>query len=395
MQENFNPQEIDNALADFFFGCNIPFVIVESIYFRKLIQKLNPRYNVPNRKTLSTSLLDKRFNEFQNSVVQIQTTNAVLLLDGWKNSAANTKNVVGMVYMETGKYFFLKSWNFSNISETGQELSNVVNESIELAREKYNLNIFAVISDNASNMVRMGNLVNIWHVTCNSHSGNLLSKSITDNEFAKKVNKLLKDFKNPALESQLLDLGGSRIVLISETRWSSHRDAFRRVLRNLENMQQVAQNQEANIMISNESYNLLFDLEFEMRLQHHLLILDPVCELINVCQKSNCDIATATELWLRLEFPVDIENYQYLLNQRKNKVINCFGLAANFLHPVYHGQRFSRNEIYQNMITEFFNQNLTAEGLRELDLFKRKEGIFERLFAKNYQSGAVTFFFRI
>ncbi|OXU27865.1 hypothetical protein TSAR_005625 [Trichomalopsis sarcophagae] len=234
-----------------------------------------------------------------------------------------------------------------NISETGQALSNVVNESIGLAREKYNLIAFAVISDNASNMVVMGNI-------------------------------------NPDLESQLLDLGGSRIVLISETRWSSHRDAFRRVLRNLQQMRQVAQNQGGNMIISNESYNLLFDPEFEMLLQDHLLVLDPVCELINVCQKSDCDIATATKLWLRLKFSVENENYQNTLNQRKNKVMNCFGLSAKFLHPVYQGQHFSRNQGYQNLINQFFEQNLTTEGLRELDLFKRKEAIFEKLFAKNY-----------
>ena len=55
-------EEIDNALADFFFGCNIPFNIIESVYFKNLINKLNPDYQVPTRKTLSTSLLEKLYS---------------------------------------------------------------------------------------------------------------------------------------------------------------------------------------------------------------------------------------------------------------------------------------------------------------------------------------------
>ena len=112
-----------------------------------------------------------------------------------------------------GHYTFLDSWNFSSIKKTGVNLSQVVNQSVEIARRKYNINIYAVVTDNASNMVLMGRLVDLWHVTCNSHSANLLCKSLVDEAFSARVKNLLKEFKSTLLETLLIDAGGSRVVL--------------------------------------------------------------------------------------------------------------------------------------------------------------------------------------
>lgn len=142
------------------------------------------------------------------------------------------------------KYIFLNSWNFSNRRKTGEELAEVVNECVIIAEERYGVTVFAVESDNVACMIRMGRLVPIWHVTCHSHSGNLLSKSLVNNAFATGVNNLLKELKNPALEAQLLERGGNRMVLVGETRWCTHRNAFRRALRNLPLMRNIAENQE-------------------------------------------------------------------------------------------------------------------------------------------------------
>ena len=130
-----NQREIDQVLADMFFSCNIPFLTFESVYFKRFVNLLNPAYKIPSRRTLSTSLLDNRFSEFQNSIVQIESGDATLLIDGWKNSVANKKTVVGMLRLYKGRYVFLQSWNFSNLSETGDALNNVVNESVNTTRE--------------------------------------------------------------------------------------------------------------------------------------------------------------------------------------------------------------------------------------------------------------------
>lgn len=373
-------QELDKLLSQFFFGCNIPFRIVDSDHFKRFIKKLNPLYKPPTRKTLSNKILNDRYTEFQQSIEKSESKDAVLLIDGWKNSSANSKNVVGMLRLRNGKHVYLDSSDFTTLRETGEALAEVVNYYAEIAREKYNINIFAVITDNASNMMCMGRMVNMWHATCNSHSGNLLCKSLTDCAFSAKVNKLLKEFKAPALERAITSRGGNRMVLVGETRWCSHRDAFRRCLKNLPIMREISNTGQHEI--KPEHTVLLTDDSFETELQDYILIFDPVCELINECQKNDCNLARATELWLKLTIPTENDEYKKILTDRLRKVIKPCGLAANFLNPSYRGNRFRNDNTYIRMMNEFFQSVLTPNGLNELDDYKNSRSVFRKLFQK-------------
>lgn len=60
-----------------------------------------------------------------------------------------------MLHNATGKQAFLNAWDLTLESETGDKLSEIVNDSIKLARELYNTKVYAVVSDNASAMVKM------------------------------------------------------------------------------------------------------------------------------------------------------------------------------------------------------------------------------------------------
>ncbi|XP_043256809.1 uncharacterized protein LOC122399852 [Colletes gigas] len=193
--------ETDKLLSNFFFGCNIPFSVVESSHFKAFVHALNKDYVFPSRKTMGTKLLNVQYEQLCSSIKQNVQQNAVLLIDGWKNSAANSKNVVAMLRLTTGRNLFLESWTFNQIRETGKALSEVVNQCVEIAYNQYNINIYAVVTDNASNMINIKRRVDLWHVTCNSHSGNLLFKSLIDTSFDDKVNNIIKDFRSPNLES--------------------------------------------------------------------------------------------------------------------------------------------------------------------------------------------------
>lgn len=75
-----------------------------------------------------------------------------------------------------GESIFLESYDFSAVKETGEALVEVCLNSIEAAKQAYDCDIYAVVSDNAANMLKMGRLTNLWHSPCNSHIGNLLVK---------------------------------------------------------------------------------------------------------------------------------------------------------------------------------------------------------------------------
>ena len=143
-------------------------------------------------------------------------------------------------------------------------------------------------------------------------------------------------------------------------------------------------NNNANVVISNASREFLFDNNLERYLQDNLIMLDPVCELIRNCEQTSKNIADATEYWLRLNLPASNQSFELLIENRLIKVINQYGLAANFLHPVYQGLRL-REEQLQKM-NNFFEQNLTANGLIELECYKNRTGMFRMIFNRGYQS---------
>lgn len=372
---------IDEALVKLFFGCNISFAVIESVHFKNFVSILNPTYKLPTRKTLSTCILDKLHTKIIAARKEsLKNTESVLLIDGWKNSSANTKNVVCVLRNASKKQkVFLESYDFSGLKETATALKKVVNEVTELAMDLYGTTIYAVVSDNVSSMIAMGKSIDLWHTTCNSHSANLLAKSLVEKSFATKVHALLKEFKNLNLEVELIKRGGSKIVLACETRWCSHRDSFKCALKNLDIMRTVVQ--EKQIKFNNESDALLQSLEFETILQDYILIFDPVCELVNKCQRSSSNIADAIEYWLTLNISTDNDNHNKLVKARIQKATKPICFAANFLHPVYQGQRLSYDQ--REWAIDFIKEHLNEMGLKELETFQAKTGFFEKIFTKN------------
>lgn len=230
---HYRKRRIDNAVATFFFACNIPFVNSESEHFIRMVQELDPEYTPPSRKTIEDSLLNRIFEEHRNLVRQDQVQDGILMIEGWKNSVSNTKNVVAIVRTTNGENMFLNSWNFNMLRETGEALSNVADECVEIALNTFNIDIYCVLTNNASNMINMGQHVDhLWHLKCNSHSGNLLFRSFTNEALANNVALIVKDFKSPNLESQLINAGGRKMIAAGETRWCSKRDSFQRCLQN-------------------------------------------------------------------------------------------------------------------------------------------------------------------
>lgn len=128
---------IDLALAKFFFGCNISFSVVESNLFEEFIKLLNPEYKIPSRKKLSNQLLDKVHNEIIYKTVKEHETVGVLLIDGWKNSAANTKLIICKIYTVMDNNMYLNSWDLTGERETGDLLIKIVDEAMKIAKSKF------------------------------------------------------------------------------------------------------------------------------------------------------------------------------------------------------------------------------------------------------------------
>ncbi|XP_050306045.1 uncharacterized protein LOC126743119 [Anthonomus grandis grandis] len=386
-------EEANISLAKFFFGCNIPFSVVESDHFKNFLKPLRPAYNPPTRKTLSSTLLDKVHEHVLINNKNSLKKSATLLIDGWKNSSNNTNNVVTMLQTLNGESVFLESYDFSTAKETGEALAEVCNNALETAKSAYNCEIYAVVSDNASNMVKMGRLINLWHSTCSSHTGNLLVKDIVDHDVMKTVTLVLKEFKHTTLENMILQRGGLKIVVPVETGWCSHRDSCDSLLKNLRIMKQVAAEEHTKIKAEVTCY--LYNEEFIESVKATVALLDPICKIINTCQNKSTSIADSTEEWLKLNNQVkESESYndkiKRCVKSRTNMALNIYSLAANYLHPNYRGNLLSKEQ--KQMVQDFLINSLDSEeSLDGLNAFIRNEGIFDTLKKKAQNISVSTF----
>lgn len=83
-----NKNELDLAVARFFFASNIPFRQVENTHFLDLVNKLRAGYKPPTRNALSEEFLDKIHLECSNDVtsnfeIALQQGKAITLCQVW------------------------------------------------------------------------------------------------------------------------------------------------------------------------------------------------------------------------------------------------------------------------------------------------------------------------
>ncbi|XP_044583968.1 uncharacterized protein LOC123264636 [Cotesia glomerata] len=378
-------------LVKFFVGCNLLFSIVESIPFKEFVKSLNPNYHLPCRKTLSNTLLNKLHSKISSEHTKINQSEGVIVIDGWKNSVANTKNVVCIIHTANEPSFFLNSWDFTLLSEDTQQLTKVIEEAVEIAKTNYNKTIYAVVSDNAPVMTAMGKAVNLWHAGCSSHHGNLLAKDLIDKSFAESINTILRTFKASNLEREIIENGGTKIKMACKTRWCSYRDAFRCCLKNLDIMKKIISNKLNNPSFTKSKKqekeklitlnDQIFDDSLITKLQNFIVLSDPVCSLINECQQSNFTLPDAAEEWMKLNVPTDNEKIQEIVQKRIDKVLTRILLAANLLHPGYQGKQFRHTDKYYSQAIEFIRNELN-ESYHEMEAYENKVGIFESLLKK-------------
>lgn len=392
-------ENLDSLLAEFFFGCNIPFQVVDSKFFKKFVNALRPAYSPPHRHLLSGKLLDKTHEKIEKrnvNLIEKMDKKATLLVDGWQNSSANRHYIATMLATANDQKIFLESFNFSTLRETGDNLFDAVQQAIAIAEERYGVIVYAILTDNAFNMQRMGNDVNksldILYSTCNAHSANLLAGDILqkkENEkVMKKVMKIQKDFRRTALANRLLDAGGHKPVLSCTTRWTSQRGAAESMIKNLSAMKTVTAACDAEAELDKDAIKpkrkvaaLLFNEAFSASVRKLLTILNPVADLTNFCQKSTSSSAEAAEKWLELltDGPEDLKSFlKYRI--RQSNVLNTVTMTANFLHPTYRGKRLSQDQLTE--VNTYLLDKLDADQLESLRKFTVNEEIFANLVNK-------------
>ncbi|XP_069103066.1 zinc finger BED domain-containing protein 4-like [Argopecten irradians] len=147
--------QITDALLHFVAGNLLPLSTIESEEFKTLMAKCDSRYQVPSRKHFTTKLLKEKSTEVQNNVKhQLQRAQSVCLtIDLWSNR--QMRGFMGI----TGHYIL--DWTMKSVmicckrvrgKHSAENIRNEYEEAI--ACFGIGCKIAAVVSDNASNMVK-------------------------------------------------------------------------------------------------------------------------------------------------------------------------------------------------------------------------------------------------
>ncbi|VDI46437.1 Hypothetical predicted protein [Mytilus galloprovincialis] len=144
-----------DALIMFIAGDILPLSIVDSPTFRHFVEKLDPKYQVPCRKHLSTKLLVEKASEVQNNMKEKMSLakSVNLTIDLWSNRQMRAfMGITGHFIQDWTAHSVMLSCKRFKGKHTAESIRYEYGETLavfEIADK-----IFTIVTDNASNMVK-------------------------------------------------------------------------------------------------------------------------------------------------------------------------------------------------------------------------------------------------
>ncbi|XP_037819087.1 E3 SUMO-protein ligase ZBED1-like, partial [Lucilia sericata] len=240
-------EKIHNALLQMITIDLRPLSIVENIGFQEFTKALNPDYKLPNRITLTKSLLpkvyDKRLLEVKHMLRDID--NICITTDGW-TSISNES------YISITAHFISPDWKqktvFISCFKTMKDhtAQNLKDEICQVLQEwGMDSKITCVLSDNAANIVAAIKKTDWTHLSCLAHNLHLV---VTDalkiseiNEIIVKCKVAVEYFHRSTKASNKLkeiqnQMGKTDLKMINSTptRWNSTLHMLERFVKNQE-----------------------------------------------------------------------------------------------------------------------------------------------------------------
>jgi zinc finger BED domain-containing protein 1 (E3 SUMO-protein ligase ZBED1) len=199
---NFTPKKIsvdgqkklDNSLMKLFIKDLQPFSVVEDTGFKEFVNMLNPGYKIPNRHSISKTLIPAAYEKCVNEVketISNELVTACLTTDCW--TSRDNKSYIAITVHFIDNNFNLKSILLSCHSLIENHTSENLAEQINKTLNAWNLKnkIVFSVSDNAYNIQNALAQLKFKHFGCFAHTLNLIVQCAL-----KKENDLIDKVKN-------------------------------------------------------------------------------------------------------------------------------------------------------------------------------------------------------
>ena len=186
--------EIDNQLCVAMVTSNLPWHMVENPEFQQYCKMLRPNYQVPTRKTLSTTALDRVLAkvECHNEEFRTQSRMLTLMSDGKTNVIR--RNLSNYVLVEPNGESILDDLNTETPAKTGSKIMiELLSVGSRLKSDsECEFNVFFV-SDSAGNMYSARELLKAhpnnpftYVGSCLAHQSNLIFKVSEQHAYTEK-----------------------------------------------------------------------------------------------------------------------------------------------------------------------------------------------------------------
>lgn len=181
-----------------------PYSIVEDAGFREFVHSLQPKYVLPTRKTLSNVIIPALYEECRRSVQHCldEIKYVSLSVDGWTSISNDA-------YIAVTAHYIDPMWSMKSIlldcklvthAETSEFICTIINNIAE--DWKISDKILTIVTDQAANMIKAVDLLEIRHLPCFCHNLNttlktaMNQKSELSNDDDRKCQDLIQKCKN-------------------------------------------------------------------------------------------------------------------------------------------------------------------------------------------------------
>lgn len=400
--------ELQEQMAKAIFVTGTPLGLFEHPLWTDFFHKLRPSFKIPNRKLVSTTLLEKEYTAMETEITNRlnDVPNLHLQCDGWSN--IRNESIINFVISQPTP-FFVKFLETKDNSHDAEYLFEQMDEVVsKYGAEKF----FVVIGDNAANVQAALNQLHdkyphIVTLGCIAHLLNLLSSDIGKcdsvyriiTHFKAIIKKVKKSHKLSAL---LVTIQKEKNIKVSlklpgKTRFGSICISLESLSKNRNALQILAVNDTIKDKIPSRMRNRILSDTFWKNIDTLINILRPVLKANTELEGDGILINKVHSSFQGLENEISnvLHSSNVLTEAEKNKVslnfkhrkdlaMKTIHLAADFLDPFKRGAKLNAKDSIDAI--EFIYetaQNMSLDAsviLSEIGKYKNKEDIWSKSF---------------
>lgn len=402
--------QLDRELTKFLIGCNIPFRVVDSPFFKRFISVLQPGYQTPSASTVGETLLWEEAAIFNRNMLKEiqQDSNLTLTLDGWTD---NGMSLYAFVVLTSDRRVYLHS--LKNFSAERHTAAFLTEETVKILEEIGSERVAAIVTDNAANMRKLRQNISekypaIFDLRCMPHYINLITQDIVNHSWAKEVVKssmaIVNYFNNHTRQNTMLAKCRSDDVPslkgYVKTRWFTCGNCIKSILLNEDALLKVVKSAECDITADIRS--IVLNRQYWADCETLFKVLSPLMTVIGQLESKNATIADCYHQLLslaavineNLSGPDDFRHHCSAMFARRWTDLNDeIHMLAFFLHPAMHGKGICSSvfpKIAQTAASMWksqgYSKTSTMRLITQLMKFKNGEKPYDLPFAKDFMT---------